>query len=265
MPECVRGLPCNLEPLSLKGDENFDLIVVGYQPWFLSPSVPIHAFFQHETAKKLIAGKQVITVVGSRNMWINAQMKVSGYVADAKGKLAGNIVLFDRAANLLSVISIIRWMFKGEKGRYMKIIPPAGVSEKDIQEAKKFGQCLGNALLEQKIDKVAQELIDLGSVPIEPQVVMLEKRGIVFFRIWADFILKKGSFGDPKRLTRIRLFKYYLLVVLYLVSPFASILYALIRPFRSRAIKKQISLYQWKTSGMNVFYSFAFLIGFYII
>jgi hypothetical protein len=45
-------------------------------------------------------------------------------------------------------------------------------------------------------------------------------------------------------ITRVRLFKYYLLIVLYLVSPFASILYMVIKPFRKQTIKKQISLYQ---------------------
>lgn len=265
MPECVKGIPCELEPLSLKGDESFDLIVVGYQPWFLSPSIPIHAFFQNEVANKLISGKPVITVIGSRNMWINAQNKIAEYINALNGKLAGNIVLYDKAANLLSIISIIRWMFKGEKGRYLKIIPPSGVSAEDISNAQKFGTCIAKALMEQRIEKAGLSLIELGAVPIETQLIMLEKRGILFFRLWADFILKKGSFGDRKRLFRVNLFKYYLLAVLYLVSPFASILYALIRPFRTKHIKKQISLYQLKTSGMNVFFTFAVLFGYYTL
>ena len=73
MPESVKGIPCELEPLSLNGKEDFDLIIVAWQPWFLSPSIPIHAFFQHETAKKLMTGKPVITIIGSRNMWVMAQ------------------------------------------------------------------------------------------------------------------------------------------------------------------------------------------------
>lgn len=244
MPESVRGIPCELEPLSLTGTENFDLIMVAWQPWFLSPSIPTHAFFQHQTAKKLMAGKPVITVIGSRNMWVMAQNTIKEYIRVAGGHLAGNIVLFDKAANLLSVVSVIRWMFKNKKERYMKIIPPAGISEEDIQSASRFGKCIRESLLGDNLDTVGKHLISLGSVEIKPQNVMIEKRGIVFFRIWAKFILKKGSFGDKARLTRVRMFKYYLLVVLYLVSPFASILYQIIKPFRRQTIKKQISLYQ---------------------
>ena len=129
MPESVKGIPCELEPLSVKGDENFDLIIVAWQPWFLSPSIPIHAFFQQPAARSVLKGKPVVTIIGSRNMWVMAQERIKEYIKSAGGTLVGNIMLYDKAANLLSVISIIRWMFKGKKDRYMKIIPPAGVSD----------------------------------------------------------------------------------------------------------------------------------------
>ena len=80
MPESVMGIPCELEPLSVNGQEDFDLIIVAWQPWFLSPSIPIHAFFQHETAKKLLAGKPVVTIIGSRNMWVMAQERIKMYI-----------------------------------------------------------------------------------------------------------------------------------------------------------------------------------------
>jgi hypothetical protein len=244
MPESVKGIPCELEPLSVTGNENFDLILVAWQPWFLSPSIPIHAFFQHPVTKKLLHGKPVITIIGSRNMWVMAQNVIKKYIKDAGGLLTGNILFFDRASNLLSVISIIRWMFKGKKDRYMKIIPPAGVAENDIKNASRYGHTILESLKRGNYDGLNERLISQGAVDVQPSVVMIEKRGIVFFRIWAGFILKKGSYGERSRLGRVRLFKYYLLTVLYLVSPFASILYTIIKPFRKKTIKKQISLYQ---------------------
>ncbi len=244
MPESVKGIPCKLEPLKVNPDENFDLIILAWQPWYLSPSIPIHGFMQLPEAKRLMSGKPVITVIGSRNMWVMAQNRIKEYIKANGARLVGNIVLFDRASNLLSVISIIRWMFKGKKERFMKIIPPAGVSEEDIRKSAEYGVTIKDALLNENFDNLNDELIKQGAIDVNPAVVMIEKRGIIFFRIWAGFILKKGGYGDPKRLTRIRMFKYYLLTVLYLVSPFASLLYAIIRPFRTETIKKQITLYQ---------------------
>lgn len=244
MPECVRGIPCTIKPLSLKGDEDFDLIIIAWQPWFLSPSMAFHSFFSDEAARKAIAGKPVITIIGSRNMWVNGQEKVRNYIEGAGGKPVGNIVLFDRASNLLSVVSIIRWMFSGKKERFMKIFPPAGISAEDIGKASRFGVIILNALKKNEIENVRPHLLEAGSVEVNPALAMIEKRGIVFFRLWADFIRRKGEFGSPARVLRVRLFKYYLLAVIYLASPFASLLFFITRPFRKKTIEKQISLYQ---------------------
>jgi hypothetical protein len=244
MPESVMGIPCELEPLSLTGQEDFDLIIVAWQPWYLSPSIPIHAFFQHKTAKAILNGKPVVTIIGSRNMWVMAQDKVKQYILQANGRLVGNIVLYDKAPNLLSVFSVIRWMFYDKKDRFMKIIPPAGISQEDIAGASLYGQIIKESLLKNDFAGLRAELIVAGAVDVQTGLVMIEKRGIFLFRLWAGFILKKGPYGAKSRIGRIRLFKYYLLTVIYLVSPFASILYQILKPFRRRAIKKQISLCQ---------------------
>jgi len=244
MPESVRGIPCEIHPLSLNGQENFDLVMVAWQPWYLSPSIPIHAFFQHETAKKLLSGKPVITVIGSRNMWIMAHERIREYLKSMQAKLVGNIVLYDKAPNLVSVVSIIHWLFTGKKGRYLKIVPPAGVSDEDIRNSSRFGDIILDFIRRNDLEHLRPALVKAGAVDVLPSLVMLEKRGKIFFRLWAAFILKKGDYGDPSRVARVRLFKYYLLFVLYIVSPFASLLYFLLKPFRKNALARQISLYQ---------------------
>lgn len=218
MPESVRAIPCELEPLTLNGQEAFDLVILVWQPWFLSPSIPFHAFFQHETAKKLLGGRPVITVTGCRNMWVMALDRIKNYLDAMHAHHVGNIVLFDHAPNLVSLVSIIRWLFTGQKGRYLRVIPPAGVSDKDIREASRFGDMIAGALDTGEMQDLQAILVKAGAVEVLPGLVMIEKRGIVFFRLWASFILKKGSFNDPARLVRVRLFKYYLLTMLYLIS-----------------------------------------------
>ncbi len=244
MPESVRGIACELQPLSLNGQEFFDLVIIAWQPWYLSPSIPIHAFFQHETAKKLLSGKPVITIIGSRNMWIMAHERIREYLKPMQAKLVGNIVLYDKAPNLLSVVSIIHWLFTGRKERYLKIIPPAGVSKDDIRNSSKFGDIILDSIRHNDMEHLRPALVKAGAVDVLPSLVMLEKRGKIFFRLWAAFILKKGGYGDPARIARVRLFKYYLLTVIYIVSPFASLLYYMLKPFRKKALKRQISLYQ---------------------
>jgi hypothetical protein len=135
-------------------------------------------------------------------------------------------------------------MFKGKKERFMKIIPPAGVARKDIQHAATYGKIILKSLQSEDFENLQSLLIAEGAVDVNTGLVMIEKRGIILFRLWAGFILNKGSHGSADRIFRVRLFKYYLLAVIYLVSPFATLLYVIIKPFRRKAIKKQISLYQ---------------------
>lgn len=177
-------------------------------------------------------------------MWIMAHERIREYMKAMQAKPVGNIVLYDKAPNLLSVVSIIRWLFTGKKERYLKIIPPAGVSDEDIQNSSRFGDIILNSIQRNDMEHLRPSLVKAGAVDVLPSLVMLEKRGKIFFRLWAAFILKKGGYGDPARIMRVRLFKYYLLLVLYIVSPFASLLYLIVKPFRKNELRRQVSLYQ---------------------
>ena len=39
MPDCVLSMPTALQPFELK-EKSYDLVILGYQPWFLSASIP---------------------------------------------------------------------------------------------------------------------------------------------------------------------------------------------------------------------------------
>jgi hypothetical protein len=242
-PESIKGIPCELEPVSISPNENFDLVIVAYQPWYLSPSIPFHAFFQKEETKNLLKGKPVITVIGCRNMWAMAQERVREYIKNAGGKLVGNIVLRDKAPNLLSVVSIVRWLLKNKKERYLKIIPPAGVSPKDIENSDRFGEIILDALHKNSLDNLQNNLLAAGAVEVLPSLAMIEKNGSRIFNVFASLILKKGGYGDPARNPRLTFFKYYLFFVIYVVSPFGSLVFAVTSPFRKKAIRKKIAYY----------------------
>ncbi|MBN1157788.1 MAG: hypothetical protein JXA61_00260 [Bacteroidales bacterium] len=243
-PESVQGIPCELEPYNVADRNDYDLIIIAWQPWYLSPSIPVHAFFQNPAAGGILSGKPVVTVTGARNMWVMGQQKIREYILANGGLPVGNIVLVDRAPNLLSVISIMRWMFTGKRERYLGIIPPAGVSKADIDGAARFGPIISEALLSGNYGTLRERLIAAGAVDVKPALAMIEKRGRMIFNLWARFVLKKESYGSIARAKRLRAFKYYLLAVIYLVSPFAALFYHLTSPFRRNTIQKQITLYQ---------------------
>jgi len=145
MPSCVLGIPEQLEPLGLK-EKAYDLIVLGYQPWFLSPSIPISSLLQNEEFKALLKDTPVITISAARNMWLNAFTRVRNILKEAGARLVGNIALVDKHPNPVSFITIFYWMLSGKKERYLNIFPKPGISEADIANTKEFGETVAKYL-----------------------------------------------------------------------------------------------------------------------
>lgn len=245
-PESVQEIPCRLHPFSFNPDEDFDLVILGYQPWYLSPSIPISSFLRTEAARKVMNGKPVITILGCRNMWAMAQERIKERIASLGGKLSGNIVLVDRHHNLVSVITIVRWMLKGEKkgkGLYGRLFPESGVDNEEIRAASKFGVQIRKSFDENKLNSLQNELLALGAVDIKPVLLAIEKRGYMMFRPWSKFVLRKGGAGDPAREGRLRMFRAYLFTVIYLVSPFGSTVFWLIYTLNPRKKRKMTDRY----------------------
>lgn len=240
-PESIKGIPCQFESLKTRY-EAYDLIVLAYQPWYLSPSIPIHAFLQSKQANELMNNKAVITIIGCRNMWVMAQERVKEYLQQINAQLVGNIVLRDKAPNLLSVFSIVRWLIKG-KQESNGLIPRAGVSEKDIEETYKFGEIIKEAIEINNYKDLQKKLYEKGAVEIDPNLLMIERNGHKIFSLWANFIISKGKEGNKKRLFREKLFKYYLFFILFLISPIGIVIFKCIKPFISLKIKKNIRYY----------------------
>ncbi len=245
-PESVQEIPCKLEPFSFDPEDNFDLVILAFQVWYLSPSIPINSFLQSPEAKKVMKDKPVITIQGVRNMWVMSQERIKKRIWEAGGKLVGNIVLKDKNPNLISVITIVRWMTKGEKhgkGIYSKIFPPAGVSEKDIHDSVKYGEIILQTFQDNTLAELQGKLVAERAVQINPVLASIEKRGLMMFKIWSKFILNKGDYNSPARIGRLKLFKYYLLAVIYLVSPVASLLFYLFHKINIRGTRKMIDYY----------------------
>ncbi len=245
-PESVQEIPCELEEFSFDPEENYDLVILGYSPWYLSPSIPMTSFLQTEAAAKVLKGKPVITVLGCRNMWIQAQERMKVRIHALGGMLRGNIVLNDTHHNLVSVITIVYWMSSGKRhggGLYGRLFPEAGVSRAGINKASVFGSCILRAFEENSLDRLQQSMLEEGAVNINPVLMTVEKRGKGFFGPWSRFVLKKGRAWDPRRNGRLKLFRFYLFAVIYLVSPIGGAVVWLIHKINYRKTRKAIAFY----------------------
>jgi hypothetical protein len=221
MPETVERIPPAIQTLSPTiSNKDYDLVIFGYQPWFLNPSQPITGFLKSDQAA-LLKGKPVVTIVGCRNMWLNAQEQIKQDFQSIGAYLVGNIVLSDSHTNLISTLTVIRWSFTGKK-EASRFLPAAGVQNEDIHDASRFGPIIFKHLTAETLVDLQGDLLAAGAISLDPGLVLLEQRGIKNFRFWAKFIRKKGGPGDPNRRGRILLFKRLLLTAIFILSPLSS-------------------------------------------
>jgi hypothetical protein len=242
-PESVMGIPCQLAPLDIDIHGHYDLILIIWQPWYLSPSIPIQSFLQSLEARTILSGKPVITITGCRNMWIKGHEDIRKYLKQIDADLVGNIALIDRSPNLVSVISILRWLILGKRERFLRFFPSAGVSGQDIRFAQSFGNLILSSIRLNNYNNLQNRLAKLGAVKIYPSILNMEKTGKRIFKKWAAFILKKGKYGSSKRALRLSCFKYYLLMVIFLISPIVSMLTPLYCLLRADKVENEIKRY----------------------
>jgi hypothetical protein len=236
-PESRQAIPCDIQSIDLSDVKEAKLVLIAYQSWFLSPSIPIHGFFQDSAIRHYLNGKPVVTMNGCRNMWTMAQEKVRSYLEQSGGKLVGNIVLQDNTLNLISVITVVRWLLYGKQAK-SGLFPAAGVSPEDIEHAAVFGQTISEALAGDDFSSLQEKLLQQKAIAYKPSIAFIEKTGHRIFGVLSKWVLRKGSYGAPERTFRLRFFKYYLFFVLYWVSPIVLLFFSLLYPFIYNKIQK---------------------------
>jgi len=242
-PEAFQEIPCELEPFGFNPEDDFDLIILAYTVWYLSPSTPVLSFLQSPEAKRLIHNRPVITLIGCRNMWLLAQEKVKRRIYAMDGEIKGNVVLMDRAMNLIGIVTIAAWMLTGKKDRFLRIFPRPGISDRDIQHAEIFGNIILESLLDEKFDLDQQALNRHGAVPVIPAYIIFEQRIHKVFSIWSKFILQKGGPADPKRKFRVQLFFYYLLFAVLILAPIATLVSWIVQIFNKQKVKTAVTYF----------------------
>ena len=237
-PESRLGIACAIEPVDLSGAvAEADLVIVAGQSWYLSLSTPLHAFFQSPEVRAYLRGRPVVFVNGCRNMWVMTQSETRRYLREIGARYVGFIELHDRAPNLVSVLTIIRWLFYGRK-EATRLLPAAGVSPHDVADADRFGRAILRTLNDGQWEQLQERLMREGAVTFIPQLYFIERNGYRMWGRWAHFVRRRGGAGDPRRRGRLRLFKAYLFFVLYAVSPFGLLFYWLTYPLRRPALKR---------------------------
>jgi len=237
-PECVHLDPPPIRPVSFAPDSRFDLVILAYQVWFLSPSLPITAFLQSEAAR-VLKDTPVITFIACRNMWLSAQEKVKSMLARLGARHIDNVVLTDQGPPWATFVTTPRWLLTGKKNGFWGIFPPAGVSDEEIAGAARFGRALKDALHLLK-STPGPLLSGLGAVRVFPGYIAGEKIAHRSFMIWGRLLRAIGRPGNPLRRSVLLVYILFLVTMILTVMPISMLVRALLRPFLKQRLDAEV-------------------------
>ena len=239
-PETVHLQPAPIEPPVL-AHERYDLVVIAYSVWFLSPAQPITAFLQSAAAQRVLRDTPVITLIGCRNMWLMAQEKMKRLLADAGARLVGNVVKIDQCGSAASFITTPLWMFTGKR-QAVHWLPPAGISEAEIADAARFGQRTAEALQhDETLDKTL--LQHMGAVKINEKLMSSERVGHRSFLVWGKLVMAAGRVSPLLRRLVLCVYIVFLLGMILTVVPIGALLKTLLAPLRREQMQREREYY----------------------
>ncbi|WP_020208010.1 hypothetical protein [Gilvimarinus chinensis] len=244
-PESAHQIPCDLQLDTSALADDYDLVILAYQVWFLAPSIPISSFLQTPTAASLLKGKPVVTVIACRNMWLQAQEKVKSHLTRCNASLVGNVVFVDGVSSAASFFSTPLWVLTGRKGpHWFGLVPAAGVKQSAIDGAARFGEKIGLTLHKQQA--FDESLFrGMGAVRVNEKFIASEKIGARSFHVWGKLFLACGA---PESLLRQFLALFYivfLILMIVTVVPLTALIKTILKPFTKARVARQKSYYSW--------------------
>lgn len=239
-PETIYLDPPEMEPFGIDGALRYDLVILGYQVWFLSPSGPTTAFLKSAEAQRVLADTPVVTVIACRDMWLMAQERVKELLAAAKARLVGNVVLIDEGGSIGSLLATPVWMMTGSRGPHLGgLIPRAGVKPDQIDASRRFGERM-LAVLRRGGALDASLLQGLGAVKVNTRLITTEKAARRSFLAWGALLRLLGKQGAWARKPVVVVYIFFLVALLITVLPLSMLLKALTAPLlRSRIAAQQ--------------------------
>ncbi len=238
-PSSVYMDGCELEPLQAVPEQQFDLVILAYQVWFLSPSIPVTGFLKSAAGQRLLAGKSVVTLIACRDMWLMAQEQVKSLLETAGASLVGNIALVDEAGTAGSFFATPAWVLSGNKGPHLfGLIPRAGVKPEQVIAAKRFGFRIAEVLTQNR--PVNEELLQgLGAVRINEKLIASERTARRSFLIWGKLFRSLGPTGAAARKPLILFYFVFLFTLIVTFLPLSILIKRLIAPFAKARVASQ--------------------------
>ena len=247
-PETVYGEPAAIQPVTLQHG-TYDLVILAYQVWFLSPSQPIMAFLNSDAAR-VLKNTPVMTLIVCRNMWLMAQEVMKQRLHELGARLIDNVVLTDRAHPAATFISTPMWLLTGRRGPFLGgWIPAAGIPPADSMAARRFGDAIVQQLPHRTTDDNAPMLQHLRAVQVNERLIASERVAKRSFLIWGALLRRLGKPGARQRRVVLCVYVVFLVMMILTVVPVSAVIKRLLAPWQRERIAQERAYFAAPSGG----------------
>jgi hypothetical protein len=220
----------------------YDVVILAWSPWFLSPAPPTTAFLKSDAGRALLKDTPVVTLTANRGMWMLAQEQVQLLLADAGARHCDHVALVD-PHKLASFITTPHWLLTGRQDPVWGL-PRAGVPDAEITGAARFGRALAQALGDGTLDGSRPVLTGLAAAKVDPALVASEKIGRRSFRVWGKLVRLAGGPGSSMRRPVLAAYVVFLVAMIVTVVPISLAVRTLLKPLLRARLVAQAAFYE---------------------
>ncbi|MDO4721765.1 hypothetical protein [Porphyromonas circumdentaria] len=183
---------CSCENIEVVDD---DIVLLGFQPWFLSLSLPMQSFINSPLFANLVSKRDVILFTCYRNTGAIVRQAVANKVEGNGGVIIAELEIFDHSKDFLSSIRFANWFFTGRNN-------PFDGMEKSIKEA--------STILSNTLSTKLKYRIQNKEITITKEKMILD-----IFQKWTRFIRPNNKVIE----CRLLLFQIWIVFSLIFISP----------------------------------------------
>jgi hypothetical protein len=233
-PDAVTGRGAPLRPPAVDPAEEFDLVILGYQVWYLAPSIPVQAVFDSEL-RRVLRGRRVVTLVACRNMWYSAAARMRRLVESAGGELVGHVAVTDDGPVWATFVTTPRWLLTGRNDRLWRIFPPAGIGSRTLAGVERLGRVLAERA------ERTRPFEGVRTFEVDETVLVADVLAARAFGPWAHLAMRAGPPGSRRRAVAMGAFAAWLTATVPVAMPALALARLVLRPVVRSAARAQVA------------------------
>jgi hypothetical protein len=238
MPDAILGSSDEIECPHVNPSDQFELVVLAYPVWFLSPATPVQAFFRTRSAS-VLRNTDVITISVSRAMWQRASVAMKRLLTGAGAIHCDNIVVTHQGSPLATLISTPRTLLFGKRDRLLGVFPTAGVADKDLSRIKVLASVVARRLT---VGRQGSRSFLRGedAVTVTKWLAVPELLGWYCFRASAHVIRFFGTIHRGLRMAGVLGFAVFLVFLILFALPVGVLATFLATPFVGKRLNAYV-------------------------